>query len=548
MKGTPLDCDWCAYQNRTDANYCGDCGRKLQTVVACQTCGFSIPEETYFCVRCGATSGNEEQPGKELSDRSGVALESPAVTGLNRSLFSGGAFVEFLRLKTPVLFTYYSASGLIFVLILAVALVLRVTNLQETPPNVTSDEADNLQVAYHILAGNGPGFFGLDWKPAPAFSIYLIAGSMSIFGESIVALRIPSVLFSVAAIAGFYIVARQVISNGAALAAMFLMATGLWFLHFSRSGWENAHVATYVVLTVLTLKLALSRGQWYLYALVGVSAGLGVYGYMGGRAIIVGVLSFLPFAFLLYPETRKRILVGYAVMLVVFFVLVAPQAKTAFDDWDYFNRRTGNVSVLGRAGGYGGNEGLPTIIAHQVWRTIDGFLLMDSGIHGVGLNGRYIAPGWAVLDRITGLLFWFGIICSLRRWRTTILWWVMFSAMLFPVQVLSTGTPDVARAVGAIPFYYLFVGLGLHWLLSFRGIRRKVSQFALMVLVIGIGFYNVTQYHQWMSDPLAATSRQPAVEIEEFGSWQRLQMEEAEAGRYGFNVTEWHQMRGLLAP
>ena len=124
----------------------------------------------------------------------------------------------------------------------------------------------------------------------------------------------------------------------------------------------------------------------------------------------------------------------------------------------------------------------------------------------------------------------------------------MFSAMLFPVQVLSTGTPDVGRAVGAVPFYYLFVGLGLHWILNFRGIRTKVTQFALMVLVIGIGFYNVTQYHQWMSDPLAATSRQPAVEIEEFGSWQRLQMEEAEAGRYGFNVTEWHQMRGLLAP
>ena len=182
-----------------------------------------------------------------------------------------------LRLKVSTLFIYFSPSRMIFILILAFALVLRLINLQETPPNVTADEADNLQVAYHILAGNGPGFFGLDWKPAPAFSTYLIAGSMSIFGEGIVALRLPSVLFSVAAIAGFYIVARQVISSRAALAAMFLMATSLWFLHFSRSGWENAHVAFYAILTMLTLKLALRRGQWYLYALVGASAALGVY-------------------------------------------------------------------------------------------------------------------------------------------------------------------------------------------------------------------------------------------------------------------------------
>lgn len=548
MKRIRLDCDWCAYQNRIHADYCGNCGRKLQTVVQCQTCRISIPEETIYCDKCGAIIGEEGQSQNELSDRSGSALKSLEVTDPNRNLSAEGVFLGPSRLKVSTLFTYFSPSRMIFILILAFALVLRLINLQETPPNVTADEADNLQVAYHILAGNGPGFFGLDWKPAPAFSTYLIAGSMSIFGESIVALRLPSVLFSVAAIAGFYIVARQVISSRAALAAMFLMATSLWFLHFSRSGWENAHVAFYAILTMLMLKLALRRGQWYLYALVGASAALGVYGYIAGRVIIVGVLSFLPFAFMLYPESRKRIFVGYGVMLAVFFVLIAPQAKTAFDDWDYFNRRTGNVSVLSRGGGYGGNEGLPAIIAHQVWRTIDGFLLMDSGLHGVGLNGKYIAPGWAVLDKITGLLFWFGVVCSLRRWRVTILWSVMFLAMLFPVQVLSIGTPDAARSVGAVPFYYLFVGMGLHWLLNFPRVPRFVTQFAVTLLVIGIAFYNVTQYHQWMGDPMSAMARQPAVEIEEFESWQRLQMQEADAGRYGFNVTEWHQMQELLPP
>lgn len=548
MKPSFSDCEWCGYQNQTDFDYCGDCGEMLRSMVKCGSCGSYIPTETNFCDRCGAPIGKKAQSCKELSATNDASTASEAATNVNRNQSVGDAFVALLSLRVPNLFRYFTATGLIFVLILVVALVLRLTNLQDTPPNVTSDEADNLQVVYHILAGNGPGFFGLDWKPAPAFNTYLIAGSLSIFGESIVALRLPSALLSVAAIAVLYIVARQTMSRGAALAAMFLMATGLWFLHFSRSGWENAHVSLYAVLATLALRLALSRGNWYLYAMVGVCAALGAYGYMGGRVIIIGVLAFLPFALLLYPDARKRTLLGYGGALAVFVVLMAPQAKTAFDDWDYFNRRTDNVYVLSKAEGYGGNEGLLAILTHQTWRTIEGFLFMDSGIHGVGLNGRYIAPGWAVLDKVTSLLFWFGIICSLRRWRITVLWWVMFLVMLFPIQVLSTGTPDVARAVGVVPFYYLFVGLGLHWLLSLSKTPRFVTQVAVMLLVIGVGFYNVTQYHQWMGDPLAAAARQPAVDVEEFESWQRLQIKEAEAGRFGFNVTEWHQMREHISP
>ena len=58
--------------------------------------------------------------------------------------------------------------------IMGLGTVLRLVSLTDVPPNVSPDEADNLQVVYHILAGTGPGFFGLDWKPSPAFSTYMI--------------------------------------------------------------------------------------------------------------------------------------------------------------------------------------------------------------------------------------------------------------------------------------------------------------------------------------------------------------------------------------
>ena len=67
------------------------------------------------------------------------------------------------------------------VLLSVFALTIRLVSLSTIPPNVSSDEADNLRVVYHILVGKGPGFFDLDWKPALAFSVYLISLFMRIF-------------------------------------------------------------------------------------------------------------------------------------------------------------------------------------------------------------------------------------------------------------------------------------------------------------------------------------------------------------------------------
>lgn len=55
---------------------------------------------------------------------------------------------------------------------------------------------------------------------------------------------------------------------------------------------------------------------------------------------------------------------------------------------------------------------------------------------------------------------------------------------------------------------------------------------------------NLWAYVNWMESPTAAYERQPAVEAGEFETWQRLQIEAAERGEGGFNVREWHQMRG----
>ena len=551
-KSRSMKCMWCGYDNQADANFCGDCGRTLRPSVECVTCGFKNPDQNRFCDACGAALGSmgEAPPVGRLDHQGLPEAGSPRVTSAIGAVPS--AVSEPMDVLAPMrpIWARFGQLGLTtgaaaaMLVILGVALVLRLVSLADVPPNVTADEADNLQVVYHILAGQGPGFFGLDWKPAPAFSTYVISGFMRVFGESIVGLRMASVVLSELSLVAFYFLARQVLSKPASLLATLLLATSLWYLHFSRSGWENIHIALYALMTALSLTLAIRRGSWYLYVAAGFFAALGLYGYPSGRVIILAALLYLPVALVLHREQWKRLLLGFALLAAVCAALFAPQLKTALDDWDHFNRRTEAISIFNTLDDYRGDSGLPDILVHQVWRTVDGFFLMDSGISGFGLNARYLPPRWAILDRITGALFWLGLVVSIFRVRQTALWWVMLLALLLPVQVLSTGTPDAARAIGTAPFFYLFVGLGLHWLFSLRLGGRTVLQAALVVVLLAVAYINVLGYFRWMHDPIASSARQPAVELVEFGLWQDLQRADAKEGRWGFNVGQWHEMRG----
>ena len=423
-----MSCPWCGYENSADARFCGDCGRVLRFGARCVACGIGNPEQNRFCDACGVPL---EKPSPATADLSATSAPYPTRTS-RRGLISG--------------------TTVALAAIVAVAAVVRLVSLTDVPPNVSPDEADNLLVIYHIMADEGPGFFGLDWKPSPAFSMYLTSAFIRVFGESITGMRMASVVLSLLSLIAFYHLARQALSRSASLAATFLLGTNLWYLHFSRSGWENVHVGLYAVMAALMLTLAIKHQKWYLYAASGLFATLGLYGYTTGRAIVLAVVAYLPAAVLLHRQRWKSILLGYALLLVVCAVLFLPQLKTALDDWEKFNYRTKVVSVFSTSDEYLGDSGLPRILAHQVWRTIDGFFLMDSGVSLLGLNRRYIPPGWAFLDRITGVLFWLGLAVSIVRWRQTVLWWAMLLMMVFPVQVLSTGTPDAARAVGAAPF------------------------------------------------------------------------------------------------
>lgn len=413
------------------------------------------------------------------------------------------------------------------------ALAIRVAWLGSIPGNITADEADNLKTIFSIQTRSEPGFFGLDWKPQPAMSMYLVSGFMQIFGQDIFGMRMASAVLSTLALLPFYALARRVVGPLAALGGAALLASGLWYLNFSRSGWENVHVALYALVAAWAFTVARERRQLRWFALAGAACALGLYGYFAGRFIIVALLAYAPVALWQARGYRWRIVAGYAVMTLTALLLFAPQVPAIKEDSGLFNRRTDRVNVFNRPKPYHGEDTNLGILKMQIERNAKGFLLFDGEVF---TKGRYGPEGKSLYDPITGGLMLGGLAVSLLlRRQGTSLWWFMLFIPLLGTQIPTTATPDGARALIAAPFMYLYVALALDWLIGFAA--RHARRVALAGAVAGVALlavFNVYSYFTWIQSPSALEAREPAVELSDYDAWRRSVIEDYtdRAGRH----------------
>jgi 4-amino-4-deoxy-L-arabinose transferase-like glycosyltransferase len=415
--------------------------------------------------------------------------------------------------------TAFRREAVAFGLLLFVAFILRVAWLGTIPGNITADEADNLATIFKIQVTGEPGFFGLDWKPQPAMSMYLFSAFMWVFGDDIFGMRMASAVLSTLALLPFYALARRVVQPVAALGGATLLATGLWYLNFSRSGWENVHVALFSLTAAWALTVGLEKRQLRWFALAGVAVALGLYGYFAGRLILAALLAYAPLAVWWAKGQQRRIaLAGYGVLILTAAVLFLPQMTVARENGDLFNRRTDAVYILNQDRPYLGETSDFGIIKAQISLNLKGFFLFD----GEGfINGRYGPKGETLYDPLTGVLLLSGLVLGAYHWRKTGLWWTMLFVPLLGTQIPSIMTPNGARALIAAPFMYLFIALTLDAILNAaRGRTRQVVLPWVAAGVLLLSLFNVVSYFSWVQSPETVKAREPAIELADYELWR----------------------------
>ena len=445
---------------------------------------------------------------------------------------------------------------IILVIVCSIALGVRLYRLGSFPANLMADEADNLGVIYTILAHSGPGPFGLDWKPSPAFSMWVASIFVYFAKNDLLGLRLPSALFSVLALPITYLLYRRYIHPVAAILALTLMSFSVWYLNFSRSGWENVNVVLLTSLALLLLHKALEKKQWKWWILTGFITSLGLYSYFSGRAILLSLIAYAPIAILLHRKQVTRIVAGYGLLIITAIALFIPQLPSIAADPARFNIRAERVSVLNAAeDGYFGHYGIGSILLYQIQRNARFFF--DGSVMGgpaysppeqplKDTRPRYSPFGKPLLDPVTALLFALGMILSLFCLRNSSIWWVSFLVPWFFTQVLSINTPDAARGIGMIPSIYFFVGLALDKIIAvFKNNKaRSVAIVISTFIIASISIWNTIEYFNWASSPEFLEAREPAVPLSQFEQWSKVQQQRAQEHLPPLTVTEWKEIHG----
>lgn len=433
-----------------------------------------------------------------------------------------------------------------FTLILLLSLALRFVRLGSFPPDLLADEADNLTTVYTILYQHYPSVFGLDWKPSPAFSMYISSAFVSIFNNDALGLRFSSAAFSTLALVPLYALYSQWVSRPAALISLLLLSTSVWYLNFSRNGWENVNVVLVTAAAAWCVVRALETREWRFWALAGAASAAGLYSYFAGRAVLPALLGYAAFA-AWSTRDRARTLAGFALLAGVAVSLFIPQLPSIAQNPQQFNRRAERVSVLQASSDYLGHRGAPEVLAYQVWRNARFFFdgsVLDGPAYSppeqrlTDTRPRYSPFGKPLLAPLTAALFLLGmIVCALRR--KAALWWLMLLVPWVLTQVLTTNSPDAARGIGMLPAVYFFVAAGADQLWRLR-VGRCVRP-ALLAGAAVTALFTATGYFQWAASGPALAARQPSVSLAELPAWRAAQVDRVSRGYPPLTVTQWQQ-------
>jgi len=394
-------------------------------------------------------------------------------------------------------------------LILLVAAGLRLYRLPELPLGLHYDEAANVILASEIAQGLKTPIFIPSYTGKEVLFFYWAALWMKLLGATPLALRLSAALVGLATVAATVWAVRELLheqrdAEWIALLTGAFLATSFWHLILSRYGFRAVTQPLLQALTIAALWRGLrsssplpfppelggrggvrgGKGGLLWLLLAGLCCGLTSYTYLAARAFPIPLAAAL-LALLIADRGRRRARLGQVALFVAVAALtLTPLAYYWLTHPGSFLTRTQQVAPAGWAEAWAGFRACLGMF----------FLRGDPYV-------RFNLPHRPLFDPVTAVLFVIGIVAlgksqigksasqqianrksqiahsSIRRFVDSQILHSPFSTlqlasciflltclpvMLLP-SALATGeiTPSNLRAVGLLPFVYVFPALGL---------------------------------------------------------------------------------------
>ena len=427
--------------------------------------------------------------------------------------------------------------GILLALALAVVL-LRLQRLTELPPGLDAGEGANGLDALRVLQGEHAVYFPEKFAGREGLAMYAIALTISLFGRTEFALRLPTALASAGTVfvvfwLGYILFEldeesgrsapwRGIMIGGVGAG---LIAVSLGQTIMGRTAFRTSWLPLFLCLCLAFVWQGWSQrdrgGAWWRLVLAGVFAGLLPYTYLPARFVpflflALGLSFLLPLRAMARKGNGKAsLLTGVASAiqqvsaevprLVIFAgvaVLVAAPILVHFAlHPEHFVSRSSQVWVFDRSSSQGDPMGAFLV---NVWDH-----LLVFGFRGDPM-GRHNYAGRPMLNPVEALFFWLGVGMAVWRWqrrpayRLLLLWLFILT---LPAILSRDIVPNTLRMIGAAPAVYLLIAVGMWEAFRFlkdRYFRDKGTQAALaagcmsgvLILAQGVNTYR-TYFQDW---------------------------------------------------
>lgn len=401
------------------------------------------------------------------------------------------------------------------ILVLILALVLRVVQLDKFPAGLNADEAAIGYNAYSIIKTGRDEYgeilplsfksFG-DYKPGLYF--YFVIPFIAALGLNEWAVRLPSALLGTGLVALIYFLAKEIFKDKKiSFFAAFFLAVSPWAIHFSRGGWESNAATFFVTLGVFLLIRGLENKKFIFWSLL--SFLISMYLYQSPRLVIPVFLIFAGLIFHkeLYKGVKKNIR-GSVIGIIVLALLSVP-IVLQFASGGGSARFTG-LSFLSDPGPAtrvnelrGQHENPNGFDAKSLHNKISAYLPNFFGHYLDHFSGEFLFINGDPLVRnkvpevgqfyvIQVLFFIFGLIFLIKynsKLKYLLLVWVLTAPL---ASSMTYQTPHAVRALGMVVPLTIIISFGFVSMLRLINVRK--TKIAVGIIFLAILSFEFVRY------------------------------------------------------
>ncbi len=406
----------------------------------------------------------------------------------------------------------------LIVAIVLLAAFFRLYQLASIPPQASLDEVSIGYNAFSILH-TGADEYGYrfpvllraydDWRPA--LYTYFVIPFVALFGLTVSAVRMPSVILSILSVLAMYKLADLLFKNRTiSLFVLLALAISPWHIYISRLGHEVNLFFSFFIFALMFFYWFLSKTKPIFLILSSFCFAVSLISYQSGKIFIpIIVLTLFVLYFKKITKNKKLLVISICLAIVVsvpsLYASRTPEALIRFKATNIYKevpykQRESSIKILEAKQR---NDVIGQILNNR--RLV--YLTLPINAFASHLNPSWLftnAHNESFKTPRVGLLYFYEIpfvligIFSLyfgkmykKRLKILLTVWVVVG--LLPAAITS-GYPHAMRVYQIMPLFLFLTAIGVYS--TFSIFRKKVIRYSIMLVVLLVVCFSVAHFYK----------------------------------------------------